>query len=171
MIMKKYSILFACLFVLSACADKGMDDLKQFVAHEKRKKSGTISPLPEFVQLKMYSYDSADIRDPFVPVVDVEIVTKKGYTGPTPDENRIKEPLESFALDSLRMKGILKQEGVSWVLIQDPDGLLHRVTVGNYVGLNNGKITKLYDDSIEIEELIPDGKGWEKRQTGMAMSE
>jgi len=48
---------------------------------------------------------------------------------------------------------------------------LHRVTIGNYLGLNNGKITQLFDDSVEISELIADGKGWQQRKTGLAMSE
>lgn len=170
--MKKYLPFYLLLFfILSSCADKDINDLKRFVAAEKKQKAGRIEPLPEFVEYKMYTYNSADLRDPFVPVVNVEVVAKQGYTGPTPDENRIKEPLESFALDSLRMMGILQQDNTTWVLIKDPDGLLHRVTTGNYLGLNNGKIVNIEEDSIDIVELVPNGRGWEERKAGMTLNE
>jgi len=169
--MNKIFTIFLLSTFLFTCAKTELNDLQGFVKQEKAKKSGKIPPLPEFVQYKMYAYNGEDIRDPFIPVVDVEIVTKRGYSGPRPDDNRIKEPLESFSLDSLRMMGTLQKGDASWILVKDPDGLLHRVTIGNYVGLNNGKITEMYDDSVEVLELIPDGKGWQERKTGLAMSE
>jgi type IV pilus assembly protein PilP len=169
--MKNIYLLVLSSLVLVACSNNDKSDLEQFVNQEKSLKSGKIPPLPEFVQYKMYTYEGYDIRDPFVPVVDVEIVTKRGYSGPRPDENRIKEPLEHFSLDSLRMMGQLTQQKTTWILIKDPDGLLHRVTLGNYLGLNNGKITALYEDSIDIIELVADGKGWQRRKAGISMSE
>ncbi len=167
---KNYLLVLLCSFLV-ACAENDSTDLRAFVQQEKSVKSGKIPPLPEFVQYTMFTYESDLIRDPFVPVVDVEIVTKRGYSGPRPDESRIKEPLENFSLDSLRMMGLLKQQQITWILVKDPDGLLHRLTLGNYLGLNNGKITKLYEDSVKITELIPDGKGWQQREAGLAMAE
>ncbi|MFK5985694.1 MAG: pilus assembly protein PilP [Pseudomonadota bacterium] len=166
----KYLFLLISLFLV-ACAENDTSDLIQFVQQEKSFNVGKIPPLPEFVQYKMFTYQADDARDPFVPVVDVEIVTKRGYRGPRPDESRIKEPLENFSLDSLRMMGLLQQQDITWILVKDPDGLLHRVTLGNYLGLNNGKITELYEDSVKITELIPDGKGWQQREAGLAMAE
>ncbi len=168
-IHNKYLLLGICLF-LAACSKTDFNDLQQFVEKEKSYKAGKIKALPDFIQYKMFAYDALEGRDPFVPVVDVEIVTKLEYSGPRPDENRIKEPLEYFSLDSLRMMGSLKQNETTWILIKDPEGLLHRLTIGNYLGLNNGKIINLYEDSVEIIELIVDGKGWRKRKTGLAMS-
>lgn len=156
---------------LSGCTNEGLSDLEMFVKQTKNQPKGTIPPLPEFKQYKMFDYQANGIRDPFLPVVDVEVVTKRGYTGPRPDENRIKEPLESYSLDSLRMMGSMMQGDTHWALIQDPDGLLHRLTVGNYLGLNNGKIIAMDEDRIEISELVPDGEGWEQRSAGIALSE
>ena len=156
---------------LSACTEQGMSDLEAYVREIKSQKKGTIPPLPEFKQYKMFNYQADEIRDPFIPVVDVEVVTKRGYTGPRPDESRIKEALEGFSLDSLRMMGSMEQGDTHWVLIQDPDGLLHRLTIGNYLGLNNGKITDMSDERIEILELVPDGSAWQQRNAGIALSE
>jgi len=164
------SVAFGSTFI-SACTESGMTDLEAFVREVKAQKAGAIPPLPEFKQYKMFIYDAYNNRDPFIPVVDVEVVTKKGYSGPRPNENRIKEPLESFSLDSLRMMGAMEQGENHWALIQDPDGLLHRLTVGNYLGLNNGKIINLTDERIEILELVPDGDGWKQRNAGIALSD
>jgi len=166
-------LCFSVFLFLASCADYDNSDLIQFVNNEKAKKSSKIEPLPDFKQAKLFAYDSQDIRDPFLPVVDVEVAAKKTYTGPRPDANRIKEPLESFSLDSLRMMGSLQQKETTWVLIRDPDGLLHRLKVGNYLGLNNGQIVALTEDntSIEINELVPDGNGWTQRKAGMSISE
>lgn len=157
--------------LISGCTDQDMSDLQAYVREIKAQKRGSIPPLPEFKQHKMYTYQAQDIRDPFIPVVDVEVVTKRGYSGPRPDESRIKEPLESFSLDTLRMMGTMEQGENHWVLIQDPDGLLHRLSVGNYLGLNNGRIIDLSDERIEIVELVPDGNGWQQRNAGIALSE
>ena len=170
-VVKQYFWLLVSCFILASCAENDSSDLRAFVQQEKSIKSGKIPPLPEFIQYKMFTYKGDEARDPFVPVVDVEIVTKRGYSGPRPDESRIKEPLENFSLDTLRMMGILTQQDITWVLVRDPEGLLHRVTLGNYLGLNNGKITELYEDSVKITELIADGKGWQQRESGLAMTE
>lgn len=171
--MHYFYLLFIVVLSLavSSCARTEMDDLEQFVVQTKEKKDSKIKPLPEFVQVKMFSYGGDKVRDPFLPVVDVEVVSKRTHSGPRPDENRIKEPLENYSLDSMRMVGTLFQGGVDWVLIKDPEGILHRVQVGNYLGLNNGEIVSIEDTSIRISELIPDGSGWERRKSGMAMAE
>ena len=159
-----------CL-TLWSCAEQDKSDLVDYVKEIKSQRGSKIPPLPEFMQHKMFSYNRDFIRDPFLPVVDVEVVTKTNYVGPRPDERRVKEPLESFSLDTLRMMGSINQKETNWVLIKDPDGLLHRLTIGNYLGLNNGKIITIADNSVEISEMIPDGNGWQKRKAGLEMAE
>jgi type IV pilus assembly protein PilP len=44
--------------------------------------------------------------------------------------------------------------------------------VGNYVGQNDGRITGVFEDRIEIVELVPDGAGgWLERQAKVALDE
>jgi type IV pilus assembly protein PilP len=53
-----------------------------------------------------------------------------------------------------------------------PDGVLHRVRVGNYVGMNNGQITRISEKEIELTEIISDGPGtWRERQAAIALSQ
>ena len=37
--------------------------------------------------------------------------------------------------------------------------MVHRVTSGNYVGQNDGRIVDVDDAGIRLEELVPDGIG------------
>jgi type IV pilus assembly protein PilP len=44
-------------------------------------------------------------------------------------------------------------------LVQASDRLIHRVTVGNYLGQNDGRIISITDSAIQLVEIIPDGLG------------
>ena len=44
-------------------------------------------------------------------------------------------------------------------LLQTSDGLVHRVTIGNHIGQNYGRISDISDAQIQLVEIIPDGLG------------
>jgi Tfp pilus assembly protein PilP len=54
----------------------------------------------------------------------------------------------------------------AWALVSVPDGKIHRVVEGSYLGQNNGKVIAIDLDqsALEIEELLqgPTGR-WEIR--------
>ena len=168
--MKQLLVIFGIIF-LAGCTTNDISDLEAFVAKIKANYKGRVEPLPEYKNLPPYEYAAYDIRDPFRAVVDIE-VTSSSYTGPKPDENRAREPLEDFSLDSLRMVGTLAQHETEWVLIKDPDGLLHRITAGNYIGRNYGKVISVNEEIVSLVELVSDSKGgWMERSASIALSE
>ena len=176
MILVKKTFLSAFLLtqalLLTACVNKEMNDLQAYVSKTKATYKGHVEPLPEFKSQPPYSYAAQDVRDPFKAVVDIEEFTAGPYRGPKPDENRPREPLEEFSLDSLRMVGTLAQNEDEWVLVKDPDGLLHRVATGHYMGKNHGKVISLSEEEVVLLELISDRKGgWEERNASIAISE
>lgn len=76
-----------------------------------------------------------------------------------PNFNRQPQPLESFPIENLNMKGsLLNQSGKIMALIQTPDGQVERVQVGNYMGLNQGRIVRISPTQIDVVEIIPDGR-------------
>lgn len=158
------------VIAISGCVSSDMEDLQTYVQKVKATYKGEVKPLPEFKHQPSYEYSAADIRDPFKSVVDIE-VADGAYRGLRPEESRPKEPLEEFSLDSLRMVGSLEQDGSQWVLIKDPDGLLHRVGEGHYMGRNNGRVIMLSEEIVSLTELIPDRKGWIPREASIALSE
>jgi len=171
-------ILFIILFVitplslLGGCVNNEMNDLRVYVKKTKATYKGKVEPLPEFKQSAPYIYAAQDVRDPFKAVVDIEVFSGGSYSGPSPDENRPKEPLEDFSLDSLTMVGTLAQNDAEWILIKDPDGLLHRVSIGHYMGKNYGRVVTISEEEVTLVELVSDQRnGWKERDASIALSE
>ncbi len=168
---------FACLaaLLLAGCAD-GMSDLRQFVKEVKQRPGDGIEPLPEFEPYEGFTYDAADLRNPFRPrsafAAADEDESQGSDSGPKPDFDRPKEPLEQYPLDSLKMVGTISRDGQRRGLVREPNGIIHRVVPGNYLGQNYGRITAVKPGSIQIVELVRDGqKGWMEREASLALSE
>lgn len=168
-------LLLAIGAALSACGGD-LNDLHSYAADVKARKPSGIEPLPEVVPYKHFEYQAEDLRNPFDPsVLAPQTVTAQAKTNGSaisPDPNRAPEFLESFPLDTLRMVGSLSQEGQLWALIQTPDDTIQRVSAGDYMGHNNGRIIQVSDSGVALEEIVPDGiGGWMTRDAAVALSE
>jgi type IV pilus assembly protein PilP len=160
----KFSVLGTLIVMLSGCGE-GLDDLRQFVQDIRSKPPGRIEPIPEFQPYQNFEYTSQDLRDPFKlvdfrrPELNKEDIAQLS-NGIRPDIDRVKEVLEDFPLDTLRLKGTIDdKDGVKWGLIFAPDNTIHRVIEGNYMGQNHGRIISVSDQTIELTEIVPDGLG------------
>jgi len=160
---------------LLACTGNPSSDLKEYVRTTKNQQKTSIEPLPEFQPYESFTYQAADLRDPFTAPTFSHARAATGVpsnNGITPDFDRPAEPLEEFQLDSLRMVGTLEQHEDQWALVNDTDGTIHRVQPGNYAGQNHGKITRITDFEIELTEIVPDGiGGWIERQSSIAIND
>ena len=162
--LRNYALLGSLLALLSGCGE-GLGDLKQFIQAERAKPPGRIEPIPEFQPYQNFEYTSHDMRDPFKlvdfrrPELNEEQISELS-SGLRPDIDRVKEPLEDFPLDTLRLEGTIDdKQGVKWGLIFAPDNTIHRVIEGNYVGQNHGRIIAVSDQTIDLTEIVPDGLG------------
>jgi type IV pilus assembly protein PilP len=163
----KASLVLGAVLTLAACS--GQDDLHQWVAQEKQKKGAPIPPLPVIKTFETFQYNDQDKRDPFSPST-AEL--QNTNAGPRPDQNRAKEPLEMFALDSLKMVGTVGAGAGMEVLVKDPGGVIHRVHRNEYMGQNYGRVTAIGDDHIDLVELVSNGNGgWMERSASIALSE
>lgn len=162
--------------LLSACAND-MSDLRQFVEQEKSKKPGPIEPLPQIKPYESFTYEAEGLRSPFKPDTEIQGPESgegvaESSNGLKPDINRNKEYLEQFPLDSLSMKGTLEFQNEQFALVRDPDGSVHRVQVGNYLGQNYGQIIAITETEIRLTEIIPDGLGgWMERRAAIGLDE
>ena len=160
---------------VSGCAGGSMHDLTTYVEEVRARKSTRIKPLPEIQVPEIYVYSASGEKDPFQPLVVEEPtqVNPDPIVGDTaPPQNHIREELEYYPLDSLRMVGTLAMQDDMWALVTAPDGAVHRVQSGNYLGKNYGKITLVSDDRVELTEIVPDGMGgWQERNAKLDLSE
>ncbi len=169
--MKK--LAFLSLLVLTGCFDD-TSDLKIHIANVKANARSYIEPMPEVPVFNHYDYAAQELRSPFVAPRPEAIQEKMQQMSGclSPDPRRRKQPLEKFALGDLVMRGTLGENGITWALVEASDSTLHRVSIGNYVGLYNGRITEVGNESVKIIELTPDGAGcWVERETVIDMIE
>lgn len=149
---------------LTAC-QQDKQDLNAFVAEVKLRPHADIPPIPVMKPYEKFVYAAADLRDPFVPtIIDTPAEDKnqkvKVDNGIHPDQQRLKEELESYSLSELILVGTLEQAASGiWALVRAPDGIIHRVQIGNYIGQNHGKVMAISDVDLTLKEIIPDGDG------------
>lgn len=171
--MQRLILAILPVLVLVGCAEKRMDDLDNFIEDVKLRTPPPIAPIPEIKRVETFLYEPGDRRDPFSRRFDSEDSPSPIIrTGPKPDPNRRREELESYPLDSLRMVGSLLQDGERWALIEAPTGIIHRITKGNYLGTNYGRVTNVSETRLELIELEPASEGtYTEREAAIAMSE
>jgi type IV pilus assembly protein PilP len=79
--------------------------------------------------------------------------------GIRPDINRIKQPLEQYEIAQLTFRGVVvSPEGQEYALVQRPDGSVASVKVGDYLGLNDGRIVEITPTQINLIEIVPDSR-------------
>lgn len=177
----KIIILSATVLAISGCVSTDMSDLQQQVEQILARPGGRIEPLPEIKPYEAYTYQSGqkELRSPFQLFYEQpeEKVAESEDAGLTEEmekelKYRNREELESYELDSLRMVGTLEDKTTQWAIIRDPNGIVHRVKVGNYMGKNVGKILNIYEDRIELREIVKNSNGrWIERQAAIALAE
>ena len=132
-------------------------DLRRYIEDVKARKSKDIEPIPQIQPYQPFTYIAEGRRDPFAKAPSARASGPGG--GVMPDLKRNREPLEEFPLDALRMVGTLSIRGQQFALIRAPDAVVHRITVGNYMGQNYGKVMGITDAEISLKEIVPDGFG------------
>jgi len=153
------------------------DDTSDLSAHMEQVRATTtsqIDPMPEVHPFNHYDYSAFDLRSPFsLPkpeAIQQKIQQMSGCL--SPDPRRRKQPLEKFALGDLTMRGTMGDDGVLWALMEASDFTLHRVSIGSYLGLFDGRITEVSEKSVKLVELTPDGAGcWVERETVLRIAQ
>ena len=165
--MKRQLTLLLLSVGLSGCFDD-VSDIQAYMDNIKASTPASIEPIPAVKEFAHVEYQGADKRSPFLKPKPEAIIDKLSLAKNClqPDPKRQKEPLEQYALDNLKMKGTMGYAQDPWALIESTiDGALYRVSMGNYIGLFHGKITKVLNDKVELLEMIPDGTGCYKQRT------
>lgn len=147
------------LAILITACSKDINDLQGFIDQTKNSGVGSVRPIPQFKPYESFSYSASELRDPFIASVDIPEDPGVVKNSLRPETDRPRQHLEIFPLDTLSMVGTLEQANDSWGLIKDPQSVVHRVKVGNYMGQNEGRITSITETKIYLVEIVPDGAG------------
>ena len=158
--------------LLTGCGGEEFQDLRDFVKNAGADMRGKIPPPPEVKPYEPFVYDNgANLPDPFKPRKPE--ARSPGHRGANePDFDRPKEALEEFPLESLKMVGYLYQNKVGYAVVRAPDGKLHRVKAGNYIGMNFGLIQEVGDTEVKVKEIVQDSSGdWSERLSSLQLAE
>ncbi len=165
-------VLLVVSTVLSGCG-ANIDDLVVFTEQVRANTQVNIEEYPEFESLPSAEYAATDYRNPFVKersvkAVDVIVETPNCVQ---PNKNRKTQALENYGLDALTMAGVFTSNGKKFALIKANDGSLHKIGIGSYIGLFNGKVTSINEAGIVISEMLPDGAGcWKSKNATLTMT-
>ena len=169
--VKSALFIASCSLLLGACSGEEHSDLREFVKESDKMPGGRIPPLPEVKPYEPFAYNAYDLTDPFKPrKIEPPKTTAKG--GIQPDFNRQREALEAFPLENLAMVGTLQQKGKVFALVRAPDKGLYRVSSGNYLGQNFGRIVGITETDIKLKEIVQDSGGnWEEKEQALMLQE
>ena len=148
-------VLLIISLMMTACSQNSYNDLEAFIKDAGNGLHGQIDPVPEVKPYKHFAYQAFDIPTPFLPRKSDQ--AQSIMSGIQPDLNRHKEVLESYPLESLSMVGSLQREELIFALIKSPDGTLHRVKKGNYLGQNFGRIDHISESEVKLVEIVQGG--------------
>lgn len=166
--MRKVRVLTGAVALLALAGCSGPNsDLSQWIEEVKAKPGRELPAMPPAPEYDRFAYQAHDLRDPFrafVPDPNAQ------QAGPRPDPDRPREPLEDYPLDSLRMVGHIGEGGARQALVMDPSGITHRISLGRYLGVNDGRVVGISPDRIDVVELISNGQGgWEEAPTALTL--
>ena len=151
---------------LSACADRSLTDLDAFMDEKRALPGGVVEPIPTFEAYEAFAYAATTLRSPFDrPMNARQLAALSARTMVRPDENRTKDYLERFSLDALTMVGTLQRDKQDWSLIKDPEGSIHRIQIGSFLGRDHGRVIEMGETFVAVTEIVSDGteNGWVER--------
>ena len=161
-------LLLVLPLLIIGCSEVDYSDLDEFIKRSGQGLRGQVDPVAGVKPHKHFTYDAFEISSPFIPRQN-EMV-KNENSGLQPDMERRRENLENFALESLKMVGSLQQDEKVFALINSPDGTLHRVSIGNYLGKDFGQIAGISESEITLKEIVQDSvNDWSERISSLML--
>lgn len=169
--------LLISVIALSGCISSGEDDLREWMAQERANAKPKVKPLEEPKPFKPQAYTEGEGMAPFNSMKLIQVLRRESARSNAdagliaPELNRRKEPLEAEPLDTMTMVGSLDKKSVPTALVK-VGSLLYQVRVGNYLGQNYGKITRITENSIQLREIVQDGGGdWIEKASTLELQE
>ena len=177
--MRSISSFFALLILvtLAGCGSSKEDDIRQWMVEERNQTRPKVAPIPAPKQFKPEAYVNAAAMEPFSNQKLTQALKRDSSQATSngalvaPELARRKEPLEAFPVDAMSLVGSIIKAGQPVALVR-VDSLLYQVKLGNYLGQNYGKVTKITETEITLREIVQDAVGeWIERVATLQLQE
>lgn len=169
-------LLAAVVSLLSGCAGSDQEDLRRWMVEQRNQVRPTVPPISEPKKFTPQAYTEGVQLEPFNSQKLTQALRRESNQTVNsaliaPELSRRKEALESFPLDSMAMVGSLTRNGQPVALIT-ADKLLYQVRVGNHLGLNYGRVTRISETELALREIVQDAAGeWIERVATLQLQE
>jgi type IV pilus assembly protein PilP len=161
------------LTMLLGCTGS-QDELQQWIDQQRREVKPNVPPLSAPKKFIPQPYSAGNAVEPFSTqklTVAIKQEARQSNSLLAAEINRRKEPLEAYPADSMTMVGSVTKQGRPYALLR-VDNLLYQVKVGDYLGQNYGKITKITETDISFREIVQDAAGeWIERTSSLQLQE
>ncbi|TSD54761.1 pilus assembly protein PilP [Variovorax sp. KBS0712] len=161
---------------LSACGDSDQEDLQRWMVEQRAQIKPSVPPISEPKKFTPQAYTEASSFEPFNMLKLTQALRRESNQPSTseliaPELARRKEALEAFPLDTMAMVGSMNRNGQPVALVR-VDKLLYKVRVGEYLGLNYGRITRINETEVALREVVQDAAGeWIERVATLQLQE
>lgn len=159
--------------VLTGCSGPN-DELQQWMEEQRQQTRPTVKPLTPPKNFEPQPYEAQAVVDPF-SAQKLAVALRREAAQPSSllasEMKRRREPLEAYPLDSMEMVGSVTRDGRPYALLR-VDKLLYQARVGEYLGQNFGRITKINETEITLREVVQDAAGeWIERTSTLQLQE
>jgi type IV pilus assembly protein PilP len=167
--------LLLAVTALSAC-ESGQEDLQRWMVEQRAQVKPSVPPITAPKKFTPQAYTEASSFEPFNVLKLTQALRRESNQPSTseliaPELARRKEPLEAFPLDAMAMVGSMNRSGQPVALVR-VDKLLYKVRVGEYLGLNYGRITRINETEVGLREIVQDAAGeWIERVATLQLQE
>jgi len=177
--MKLTSTVLVLLTVatLAGCGSSKEDEIRQWMVEERNQTRPKVAPIPAPKQFKPEAYVNAAAIEPFSNQKLTQALKRDSSQAASngalvaPELARRKEPLEAFPVDAMVLVGSIIKAGQPVALVK-VDSLLYQVKLGNYLGLNYGRVTKITETEVTLREIVQDAVGeWIERVATLQLQE
>lgn len=169
--------LLAFTALVAGCGSSSEDDIRQWMVSERNQARPKVAPIPEPKQFVPAPYTNVAAVEPFSNQKLTQALkrdsaqTVSNAALVAPELARRKEPLEAFPLDTMSLVGSIVKAGQPVALVK-VDNLLYQVKVGNYLGPNYGRVTKIDETEVTLREIVQDAVGeWIERAATLSLQE
>jgi type IV pilus assembly protein PilP len=150
------------------------EELQSWMDQQRREAKPNVPPLLPPKRFDPQPYEQVQAVEPFSNQ-KLTVALKQEARQPNSlfagEMNRRKEPLEAYPLDSMKMVGSVAKSGRPTALLK-VDSLLYQVKVGEYLGQNYGKVTKISETEVTLREVVQDAAGeWIERPAALQLQE
>lgn len=169
--LRRAAALLAAL--LTGCSGGQEQELQAWLAQQRQTIRPSVKPLSPPKRFEAQPYVGASGADPFgsARLAGAQRPDAAPSSLLAAEMTRRREPLEAYPLDSMTMVGSVARHGRQLALLK-VDKLLYQVGVGEHLGQNFGRITRITETEVAVREVVQDASGeWVERPATLQLQE